>query len=122
MKDPDEKLTAGRETKSTQTESIINAGNNYLYENKEKCRKGTTLILEDSKISGLIEKEMSRNKKIKVRYFPRVKSKNIYRYAIHLLKKKPENIILHLGINDEPYRSGANILKDLSNLKDFILF
>ena len=35
--------------------------------------------------------------------------------------KKPENIILHLGTNDAPYKSGTNILKDLIELKDFIL-
>ena len=38
-----------------------------------------------------------------------------------MLKKKPENIILHVGTNDAPYKSDTDILKDLIDLKDFIL-
>ena len=65
--------------------------------------------------------KMSRNRKIKVRFFPGAKIKDIYHYAIALLEKKPENIILHLGTNDIPYKSDTHILKDLFELKDFIL-
>ena len=61
---------------------------------------------------------MSRNRKIEVRYFPRAKSKDMYHYAIALLEKKPENIIFYHGA---PYKSGTNILKNLIELKDFIL-
>ena len=64
---------------------------------------------------------MSRNMKIKVRYFPGAKIKDMYHYEIPLLQKKPENIILHLGTNDAPYNSGTNILKDMIELKNFIL-
>ena len=45
----------------------------------------------------------------------------MYLHAIPLLEKKPENIILHLGTNDAPYKSGNDILNDLIELKDFIL-
>ena len=45
----------------------------------------------------------------------------MYHYAIPLLEKKPENIILHLGTNDAPYKFDTNILKDLIELKNFIL-
>ena len=64
---------------------------------------------------------MSRNTKIKVRYFPGEKIKGMYLYAIPLLEKKPENIILHLCTNNAPYKSGTNILKYLIELKNFIL-
>ena len=40
---------------------------------------------------------------------------------IPLLDKKTENIILHLGKNDAPCKSDIDILKDLIELKDFIL-
>ena len=49
-----------------------------------------------------MEKKMSRNRKIKVRYSPGTQIKNMYYYAIPLLEKKPENIILHPGTNDAP--------------------
>ena len=42
-------------------------------------------------------------------------------YAVPVLEKRPENIILHLGTNDTPYKYGTNILKDLIELKDFVL-
>ena len=74
-----------------------------------------------SAISGLIEKKMSRNRKIKVRYFPGAKIKDMYHYAIPSVENNPENINLHLDTNDTPYKSGTNILKDVIELKDFIL-
>ena len=106
---------------TTPTENINNADNNTLQQNNEEWRKGTTLFWGDSAISGLIEKKMSTKSKIKVRYFPGAKIKDMYHYAIPLLKKRPENIILHLGTNDAPYKSGTDIVKDLIALKDFIL-
>ena len=38
-----------------------------------------------------------------------------------LPEKKPENIILHLGRNDAPYKPDTDILKDLIEYKDFFL-
>ena len=74
-----------------------------------------------SAISRLIEKKLSRNRKIKVRYFPGAKIKGMYHYAIPSVENNPENINSHLGTNDTPYKSGTNILKDVIELKDFIL-
>ena len=56
-----------------------------------------------------------------MRYFPGAKCKDMYHYASPLLEKKSENIILHLGTNDAPYKSDIDILKDLIELKNFIL-
>ena len=64
---------------------------------------------------------MSTKSKIKIRYFPGAKIKDMYHYAIPLLKKRPENIILPLGTNDAPYKFGTDIVKDLTALKDFNL-
>ena len=63
---------------------------------------------------------MSRNRKIKVRYFPGAKIKEMD-YGIPLLEKNPENIILDLGTSDAPYKSGTNILQHQIELKDFIM-
>ena len=80
-----------------------------------------TLILRDSTISGLLEKNMYRNRKIKVRYFQGTKIKDMYRYAIPLLENKQENVLLYFSTNDAACKSGTNILKDLIELKHFIL-
>ena len=106
-----------KEIQTSPTENTNNADNNTVQQNSEEWRKGATLILEDSITSGLIEKKMSRNRKIKVRYFPEAKIKGMYQYAIPLLEKKLENTILPLGTNDAPYKSGTNILKDMVKLK-----
>ena len=45
----------------------------------------------------------------------------MYHYAIPLLEKKLEIIILHLDTNDGLYKSGTDILKDFTKLQDLIL-
>ena len=102
IKHSDEQVNTRKEMKTVPTQNASNADNNTVQQNNKKWRKCTTLILGDSTISGLMEKKMSRNRKIKVRYSPGTQIKNMYYYAIPLLEKKPENIILHLGTNDAP--------------------
>ena len=70
-------------------------------------------------VCGVIEKKVSRNREIKVRYFLVAQIKDMYHYGISLLEK--ENIILHPCTNDSSYKSGTNILKELIELKDFIM-
>ena len=53
----------------------------------EHWKNGTTLIMGDSTVSGLMEKKMSRSRKVKIRFFPG-KIKDMLHYAIPLLEKK----------------------------------
>ena len=39
---------------------------------------------------------------------------------VPLLKKKPDNIILHFGTNDPPYKNEDEIYKELKSIKNFI--
>ena len=55
-----------------------------------------TLILRGSAISGLLEKNMSRNRKIKVRYLKGTKIKVMHRYAIPLLENKQEQFLVQM--------------------------
>ena len=121
VKHSDEQVNTRKEIQTAQKENINYVDNSTVQKNNEEWKKGFTLIFGDSAISGLIEKKISRNRKIKVRYFPGAKIKDMYHYVIPLVEKKPENIILHLGTNDAPYKSDTDILKDLIELKDFIL-
>ena len=120
MEHANEQVNTRKEIQYITTKTINTAGNNSVKQNNEEWKKGTTLILGDSTISGLIEKNVSRNKKIKVRYFPGAKIKD-YHYAINLLEKKPENIILHPVKNDALHKGGTNILKNTIELMDFDL-
>ena len=115
-----EQVNIRKEIQYIPTKTINTAGNNSVKQNNEEWRKGTTLILGDSTISGLIEKKVSRNKKIKVRFFPGAEIKD-YHYAINLLEKKPENIILHSVKNDAFHKAGTNILKNTIELMCFDL-
>ena len=120
MEHANEQVNTRKEIQYITTKTINTAGNNSVKQNNEEWKKGTTLILGDSTISGLIEKNVSRNKKIKVRYFPGAKIKG-YHYEINLLEKKPENIILHPVKSDALHKAGTNTLKNTIELMDFDL-
>ena len=77
-------------------------------------------MVGDSMIAGLRERKLSRNRKVKVRIFPGAKMTNFYYYLVPLLKKKPDNIILHFGTNDAPYKNEDELYKELKSIKDFI--
>ena len=44
----------------------------------------------------------------------------MYDYLKPLLSKMPTNIILHVGTNDAPTKSGSTMFEELGNLKKFI--
>ena len=74
----------------------------------------------DSTVSGLMEKKMSRNRKVKIRFFPGAKIKDMFHYAIPLLEKKPDYVILHVDTNDAPYKGGSDISNEIPELMRFI--
>ena len=57
-------------------------------------KKGTTLIMSDSILSGLREYKMLRRKTIKVRTFPGATINDMKVFAVPLLKKKPDKFII----------------------------
>ena len=73
--------------------------------NSEQWKKGTTLIVGDSMLAGLREGKLSGSKRIKVRYFPGGKTEDFQYYLIPYLKNEPDNIIIHIGTNDIPYKT-----------------
>ena len=80
---------------------------------------GTTLITGSSILMGLEEKKL-RKYNAKVRPFPGACVDDMFDYIIPLLKKKPTNIILHIGSNDAPFKSANDIAKEITNLTLFI--
>ena len=59
VKHSDEQVNTRKEIQTAQTENVNNADRNTVQQNNEEWRKGTTLILGESTISGLIDKKMS---------------------------------------------------------------
>ena len=82
--------------------------------------KGTTLITGDSILCGVEEKRLSQGR-AKVRVFLGATVDDMYDYLTPLLKKKPSNIILHIGSNDAPYKTSENIMNEIMDLKSNIL-
>ena len=74
----------------------------------------------DSTVSGLMEKKMPRNRKVKIRFFPGAKIKDTFHYAIPLLEKNPDYVILYVGTNDAPYKGGSDISNEILELMRFI--
>ena len=80
-----------------------------------KWKKGMTLIMGDSILSGLREHKMNHRRSLKVRYFPGARIADMKHYSVPLLMKQPERIILHIGTNDAPFLTPENMFICLKN-------
>ena len=87
--------------------------------NKKPWPKGTYLIIGDSLLSGVEESRLG--KKIKIRCHPGACINDIYSYAVPLLGKKPDGIILMVGTNDSVNKCSQKILNELLELKKWII-
>ena len=84
-------------------------------------RKGTTLIMGDSILSQIREDKLCKKGTIKVRCFLGAKFEDIYHYAIPLINKKPDRIVLLMGTNNAPYCTPEKMVDQILGLKNFIL-
>ena len=90
-------------------------------EDKSKWRKDTTLIVGDSMISGIDQERLSvKGWIVKIRAFPGATINDIYDYITPLLKKAPDNAILHVATNNAPNNTSRAILGNLLPLKSFV--
>ena len=80
---------------------------------------GTTLIAGSSILSGINESRLKRYK-AKVRVFPGSLVDDMYDYLMPLLRKKPTNVIVHVGSNDAPFKTAEDIFIEIKKLKIFI--
>ena len=44
----------------------------------------------------------------------------MFHYAIPLLEKKPDDVVLHVGTSDAPYKAGSDIANEILELMRFI--
>ena len=79
----------------------------------------TTLIIGDSILSG-VEEGWLKKYNAKVRVNPEAQVEDLYDYMAPLLRKKPKNIILHIGSNDSNYKPAEQIFTEISDLKHYI--
>ena len=71
-------------------------------------------------IVGLREITLSRNKKVQGRFLPGAKTEDLTFHLIPYLNKKPDNIIMHIGTNDELNRNENAIYVKMKKIKQLI--
>ena len=82
---------------------------------------GTTVIVGDSIINGVIEERISKkDRPVKVRNFSGATVGDMEHHLIPIIQKKPSNIILHVGTNDAKNLPSRIVLDDLSKLKALV--
>ena len=83
-------------------------------------KKGTILIVGDSVLAAIEQKRISGNRSVNICIFRRATTHDMHDYLKPLLKKNPENIILHFGTNNSVNKTYRNILSVILSLKNFI--
>ena len=82
---------------------------------------GICLIVGDSVLIGINEKRLpTNNQVVKVRGFRGTTVDDLKHHLALLLKKKPEQIILHIGTNDALSETSRQILDKLIQLKQYL--
>ena len=79
------------------------------------------MIMGDSILSQIREDKLCKKGTIKVRCFPGAKFEDFYHYAIPLINKKPDRIVLHMGTNNAPYCTPEKMVDQILELKKFFL-
>ena len=85
--------------------------------NEATWRSGTTLIVGDSLLNGI---EESKLRNAKVRVFPGSSIEDLVYHLTPLLRKKPSNVIIHIGTNNCVRDTARDITEKLENLKLFV--
>ena len=79
------------------------------------------MILGDSILSLICENKLGKKGTIKVRRFPGVRFDVFCHYAITLINKNPDRIVLHTGTNNARYYTPEKMVDQILGLKNFIL-
>ena len=75
----------------------------------------------DSILSQIREDKLCKKGTISVRCFSGAKFEDFYHYAIPLINKKPDHIVLHMGTNNTPYCTPEKMVDQILELKNVLL-
>ena len=81
-------------------------------------KDGTTLIIGDSMLGGIEERRL---RNTKVRAHPGATIEDLHYHITPYLRKKPTNIICHIGTNNARSDPSDVIVEKLTKLKEYIL-
>ena len=71
-------------------------------------------------LAGIEEKRICGNRSVKVRIFTDATTHDMHNYLKPLLKRNPDNIILHVGTNNWVNETSGDILDEILSLKNFV--
>ena len=95
---------------------------NHLYKKplppEALWKEGTTLVIGDSMLGGIDE---GRLRNTKVRSNPGASIEDMFFHITPYLRKKPSNIICHVGTNDTKSDDADTIMEKLVKLKEYIM-
>ncbi|RMX40521.1 hypothetical protein pdam_00007475 [Pocillopora damicornis] len=94
---PTSSYISSRSTKSSSNGEDSHSGANN---NNERARKPVTVIAGDSIIQHIRGWSISRSNQVVVKSFPGATTEDIEDFVKPLLRKKPDNVFLHIGTND----------------------
>ena len=92
-----------------------------LEEKPDTYPPNTCVLVGDSILNGVIERNLSNNLSVKVRKFPGATVDDLRHHALPTIWKQPKYIIIHAGTNDAVKLTSRDILNKLLQLKSFIL-
>ena len=75
--------------------------------------------MDGSILSQMRKDKICKEGTIKFRCFPGTKFEDFYHYAIPLINKKPDRIVLNMGINNPPYCPPEKMIDQILGLKNF---
>ena len=98
-----------------------------LYSEKKKLEQksdtfppNTCVLIGDSILTGVIKRNLSNDRSVKVRKFPGTTADNLRHHALPIIRKQPKYLIINAGTNDAVKFTSRNILNKLLQLKSFI--
>ena len=108
-----QKANSGDNSQTVSTESVINDHD----QSQPNCRK-KVIIAGDSALKYLQSQKMSRNSQVKIATFPGCTTQDMKDHIKPLLRRNPDEIIIHVGTNSlissNSARKCANELVDLA--------
>ena len=89
-----------------------------LEEKPDTYPPDTCVLMSDSILNGVIERNLLNDGSVKVRKFPGT-AHDLQHHALPIIRKKPKSLIIHAGTNAVKFTS-RDILNKLLQLKSFI--
>ena len=89
-----------RSSRSSKSSSNAEDSHSGANNNNEHARKPVTVIAGDSIIQHICGWSISRSNKVVIKSFPGATTEDMEDFVKPLLRKKPDNVVLHIGTND----------------------